>query len=412
VNLLYITDGQLRELDARVGAALSSIAARLHQRTIQVTPDVVAWGQYLDERHTGAQWGLLGTSAASQALVLTADDGHPYAVRDDGVSQPTSVGRARAVLPPDRHDLDPVLMRRQIDGRELFNIVRLASIAEALHLDRETITRDDWPPLVEEILRARGGNPWWSSESAAEHPPTPQTPNVFVTAFVVYALRRYEDTDELLRSRIWLAEKVADPQIRRRLDLTALIGLALLGIRTPTDTRVLDGVDHCRRRVLERRAANRAPTVDRPVFVGYSVENRTDYAFLNPEHLCALFLLEADNPVAGRRFVLRTIDATIGRIESNHGFDTELGGEATVEQLWVVRLLRAYLDRANSASLRSTVRPSWFLTRRALALLMFAVLAVLTAVGFFFTEDHLGGAIAIAAAGILALLGLFFAGSD
>lgn len=405
----FLTDRSIRSLDADAGASLNSISSRLQARTIGVGGSIVAWGQYLDERFTGAQWGLLGTSAASQALALTDDGATPYQIREDGVTRATDVGLARAVLPRDRSAIDPALMKRQLEGREFFNIIRLASVAEALDLDRPVVGRDDWPPVVEDIVNSRGAHPWWSSESAAERPPTSQAPSVFVTAFVTYALRRYEDAGQLLNNRVWLSSQLSDAQLERRLDLTALIGLALIGAGRQTDTRVLDGIDTCRERIVRRRGGEKNPTVDRPVFVGYTVENRTDYAFLNPEHLSALFLLSAGNPAGGRRFVLRTVQATTSRVRSGGGFETELGGEATVEQLWTTRLLDAYLTRTRDPNLRETLRPGWFVTRTASVLLLLALVAVCSAVGFFLSDDSIGAAVSIAAGGLLGIGGLFVA---
>lgn len=107
--------------------------------------------------------------------------------------------------------------------------------------------------------------------------------------------------------------------------------------------------------------------------------------------------------------MLRTVKATANSITDGKGFETELGGEATVEQLWVMRLLREYIDRARSKELRGTIRPRYSLTRRAGIFLMCAIVLLGTALVLAVAEDSLGAAMAFALAGLVAILGVVFA---
>ena len=368
--------------------------------------DTTAWGQYLDERWTGQQWGLLGTSAASQILAMRDTSGDPYA--RDG-----SVAKARPILFSDREQPSP-LLHQQIARGELGNIIRLASVAEALMLNRPvSVAISDWPPLVHSIIDLRKGNPWWSSESASLKHPIPAGGSPFVTAFVVHALRRYEHDACFNDARLWLVDHIGDRNIARRLDLLALIGLALLGRDSRSEHNAIQaGIERCQATVHRRRGRVRNVVVDRPIFHGYAVDGRTDYAFLNPEMLAALFLMRSGNPVPGRRFVLRTVSATTAHVASGKAFETDLGGEATVEQLWAARLLHEFHARANSSELRSTLRPRLFLSRLTAILLVLGVAGLGIGAIVWAGGDKVGGAIGVLVGAVFAVIGLALSGPD
>lgn len=395
-------EGHLRDLDTRVVASMRSIATRVESRSIQIDAAAVGWGQYLDERFTGQQWGLLGTSAASQILALCDPS-------DDVYARHIKVTHARALLFEDRSAVSPHL-RPQQDRGELGNIIRLASVAEALRLNRgEPIPRTEWPPVVEEIVQLRGTDPWWHSESASTHTPQSVTGSPFATAFVVCALQRYETDRMFDDSRLWLATHLGDPTIRRRLDLVALIGLALLGREArSTNTLIQDGIAACQSLIVERRGRSRRVIVDRPVFIGYAVDGRTDYAFLNPEILSALFMLRSGNPIAGRDFVLRAMSETTRHVSSGHAFETEFGGEATVEQLWTARAFYEYRRRAEDEELRKTLRPRLFLTLGTMMLAIVIVTLAAIGLALIYSDDEGGGVIALASGGTIAIIALYF----
>jgi len=395
-------EGHLRDLDEAVAASMRSIASRVELRSINVNQDTVAWGQYLDERFTGQQWGLFGTSAASQILALCDP-------ADDVYTRHGKLGKTREILFEDRAQVSP-LLQAQKDRGELGNIIRLASVAEALDLNRpDTIPRADWPPLVKTIVELRGTNPWWSSESASLNGSVQTAGSPFVTAFVVHALRRYECDRIFDDARRWLVPHLGDAAIKRRLDITALIGLALLGRGTrSTDTEIQDGINRCQELIIERRGRSRRVVIDRPVFIGYAVDGRTDYAFLNPEMLAALFLMRSEQPVAGRPFVLRAIRETTTHVSSGKAFETEFGGEATVEQLWTVRLLREYRRRADSRELRPSLRPRFFLTLGVMFALIVAVSLLAVGLVLIFADDTGGGIVSIGAGAVIAVLTLWY----
>jgi len=75
------------------------------------------------------------------------------------------------------------------------------------------------------------------------------------------------------------------------------------------------------------------------MFNGFSVGATTDYLFLHPAILAALYFIRRGNPERTRAFVISVARAVAENIETNRGLMVSNGVIATVDQLWAARLL-------------------------------------------------------------------------
>src|SRR5262249_12873345 len=140
--------------------------------------------------------------------------------------------------------------------------------------------------------------------------------------------------------------------------------------------------------------------VNRPVFEGFNVGATTDYTFLNPELLAALFLLRQDNPPRTRSFVLKTVDRVQAAVPEQRGFIGQVGMEATVDQLWAIRLLTTFRALYQDKTRRHMLRPSLAITNRRLALLALTAGFVVGLVITLITDSATGGFVAGALFGL------------
>jgi hypothetical protein len=282
-----ITDVAARALEA--GAAIDSTLAR---RRIDLG-GAAAWGQYLDnDRYSGFQWGLLGTTAAAATLALRARP--PDASRH--------LREALPLIPEARIDYHPRIEEKVSKG-DFRNMIRLAFIAEALRPGQWHVTKVDRPGIVADMLSFSHGDSYWHPTSAlAGGPPAEGDP--FTTAYVLYALRRYEDPiGEFRDHRAWLADQLETrAAVRSRADLVALIGLALLPDEADPGQpdRVTAAIARCKRELDQWQKQEPGIVLDRPLFHGFNLGDRTDYTFLHPEIVVSLFLGSPGIDVGGR----------------------------------------------------------------------------------------------------------------
>lgn len=365
-----ITDVAGRALEA--GATIDSTLAR---RRVHLG-GAAAWGQYLDEeRYSEGQWGLLGTTAAVATLALRARP--PENNR--------SLREALPLIPESRTDYEPRIEAKVRKG-DFENMIRLAFIAEALLPGRARVAKGDRPEIVADILCFAHGDPFWHPTSASSGSPPEGDP--FTTAYVLYALRRYEDPiGEFRDHRTWLADQLETrAAVRARPDLLALIGLALL----PEDddpsepNRVRAAVKRSQEELDQWQQHEPGIVLDRPLFHGFNLGDRTDYTFLHPEIVASLFLLRANNPRRTRRYVAHVARELVENIERHGYFEGQPGMAATVDQLWASKLLDAFHRTHADPTRRHILRPLLIVTSRmrwlvvAVVVAGFAIGAVLT----------------------------------
>lgn len=368
-------EGQITDLAAHAFEAGALIDTRLGARRVDVG-GAAAWGQFIDDdHHSPHQWGLFGTTAAVRTLSLRASP----------VEANRHIREALPLIPRSRDEYDPRLQPK-VDKGDFQNIIRLVFIAEALEPGRTQIPAADRPPIVEDILACTRGEPHWNPTSAVEGAPQADG-DVFTTAYVLLALRRYEEpVGELRPHRTWLAQQLlAHSAVRARPDLTALVGLALQP-RDP-DPAVPEPVRFALKQcqdVLLRWCRAEPVVLHRPLFQGFNFGRWTDYVFLHPELVAALFFVSIDNPRPARRFVATVVGELVANIRQHGYFEGRPAMGATVDQMWASRLLDAFHRTHADPVRRRVLMPALIATSRtrwvvvAAAVVGFAVIAAVT----------------------------------
>jgi len=395
-----------RDIKAVAGAAQDarfSIEKRVLQKKVEVAADALGWGQYLDEvHHSDDQWGLLGTSAGYQVLARAHVEGGSIPELD----------HARALLPGDVSDitaLHPAVQTKAAPPKsDLANIVRLAAIAEALSADQPGGSAGlAHPPLVDHILSLAHHGQCWNPRSAQ-----PDGKNLdghaVTTAYVLHAIRRYEtDRAQFRPVRAWLARQLLnDATLRARPDYLALIGLALTAPSADTadHSDVRQAIDRCREELLAWRKRERNLVLNRPLFEGYQLGTSTDYLIFNPEIMAALFFLRSDNPRPARRFVALVTHEVSRNVQSNAGFQGQLGMIPTVDQEWASRLLHEFAGIYNDKTRRPLLLPGRLTSPLVRWGLVVAAVAVLTGVLIAAGVDFKTGVLVFVAGAILAVV--------
>ncbi len=369
-------EGQIADLAARSLEAGAAIDTQLGKRRVDVG-GAAAWGQFLDEDHYSPdQWGLFGTAAAVRALSLRADP--PLDLRHirDGLR----------LLPRDRAKFDSALQPKVNKG-DLQNVIRLAFVAEALEPERDSVPTADRPPIVSEIFDLARDEPFWAPTSAVAGAAQADG-DVFSTAYVLYALRRYEQPiGELRAHRLWLATQLrTQRKVRTRPDLVALVGLALLPRNSDPENPqpIQDGIARCRSELIAWQRREPGIVLHRPLFHGFNFGRFTDYVFLHPEIIAALFLLQAGSPRRTRRYVAHVVRDLVENIEDHDYFEGRPGMGATVDQMWASKLLHLFYGTYSDEHRRHLLLPPWIATGRmrwiavVAAVIGFAVVAAST----------------------------------
>lgn len=344
------TVGGVVDLAGRCVDASLRVEKSLDHGKVEVG-DALAWGQYIDkDHHSESQWGFFGTSAAVQVFASNSATAH----------NDTRIDSALKLLPESVEDYDDRIKPKVLRG-QLTDVVRLATIAEALRPRDHLVAKPQWPALVETILDRSRGQSFWRAEEAAEGKQA-TTGDPLATAFILHALRRYEHP---LRTgfrdyREWLAgQLLGRGDVKARPNMVALIGLALLPVeKDPSPpAKVSEALECCKSKLLEWRRHERGLVTSRPIFAGYQLGQQTEYVLLNPELLAALFFLRYGNPHKARAFVLNVTAEVAENIETHEGFEGQPGASPTVDQMWAVKLLRTVSSMNDDPGQQLLLRP-------------------------------------------------------
>jgi len=340
----------------------NTVAVRKDGATEDEQPVGIGWGQYLDEAHSSDNhWGRYGTSAAVQVIAVE----HRWAKNGSPLIAQEPLRDLAPVLPV---ALPPEVSPLKDEDYE--HIVKLLFVLDAYRAEKAVLDEDDIGELaeasqpagrvglLEQVFRlALPTRDGWSTRPRGDRKRQTRD-RTLVTAYALYVLRRYPASvradARIAGAWRWLAlEYLGRPSLFGQ-DLTALTCMALMA--APEDKATLDEVERALRRgkrfLCGRARATRKPVIDRPAFHSFTQNDGSDYLFLNPEILTALFLLAAGNPRRGRMFVLRVVAAVAenivprnlprGEKHEPRGFVIPGGMVGTVDQMWVSRLLLAF----------------------------------------------------------------------
>jgi hypothetical protein len=305
--------GDIKAVAGAAQDARFSIERRVISGKVCVDCDAIGWGQYLDEvHHSPSQWGLLGTSAGYQILARGQLEGGPV----------PELAQVRLLLPADVTDIGALHAAVQTKAAppkcDLHNVIRLAFIAEALAADKPgDIIHRPHPPLVDYIFSlARQGRSW--NPRSAQPGGRDYDGHAVTTAYVLHALRRYEDDN-------------------------------------PEDVRA--ALARCQDELLAWRRRERTLVINRPLFEGYQLGSTTDYLIFNPELMTALFFLRIGNPRPARRFVASVTRELNRNVQANNGFEGQLGMIPLVDQEWASRLLQLFVGTYTDKTRRHLLLP-------------------------------------------------------
>ncbi len=363
-------EGQIERIAADTVEAAALIDSTLARRRIELE-GAAAWGQYLDdERYSTAQWGLLGTAAAVATLGLRARP----------VEEMRHLREALPLIPASLADYDPRIAAK-VEKGDFKNMVRLAFIAEALLPGESRISAANRPPIVSDILILARQDPFWHPTSALNDAPADGDP--FTTAYLLYALRRYEDPPgEFRKFRAWLAGQLkARSAIRARPDLVGLIGLALVPDAEDPDqpASIDEAVKQCQEELERWNHREPAIILDRPLFHGFNLGKWTDYTFLHPEVVAAMFLLRTSNPRPTRRYVAEVTGELVENVKRRGYFEGQPSMAATVDQFWASKLFKEFQETYADSARRHILLPVLIATGRWRWLLVLVIVIVFIA---------------------------------
>lgn len=352
-----------------------------------------AWGQFLDsEHHSESHWGRFGTSAAVQVLAMdlhwTPDESRRRRVHE---VHPLPM-LAKGVLPAEVPDDLP----KELKGEDFNDPMKVAFVVDALELDVcDEVVQGPHPEMVDHLVSMAVDDRGWSTRPATDEDRS-QKDRLLITAYSLYVLRRFpiaQGASEIRGAWGWLAKQVTDARTTLGYDVLALSALALSHapeeLRTQT---VAFGIDTCRRELEKWATELEHASVERPYFNSYTCDGDHDYIFLSPEILAALFFLKIGNPRSTRSFVLWVVQAVADNVMPRYlrmagpaperGFSVQRTMEGTVDQMWALRLLRAFHLQyvANKRVLRPS-RVGWpgaiaLLSTIGVAILAFGVLVL------------------------------------
>lgn len=336
----------LQELAGRSSAAAVEIVDLVETKAIVVGDQSggrLAWGQYLDDaHHSTEQWGFYGTSAGIQVLAMKQQ-----LLSWENEPRPNkSVERAQGVLPTSTAEADELLSPKRAKG-DLENVLKLAFIVDALVPYRQNVVRSETPAMVEELLALAVDGTYWCAR-VPDDANRALKERVFPTAYVLYVLSRFEaarDHSTFQASREWLAQTLVSDQRLIAPEYVSMIGLALqrsVVHSSVTPSLVQTALDRVRAVLLNWCARGKLAGAERPTFIGFGLGDRTDYLFLSPEILAALFFLRDGNPEKSKSFVLHTVDSIATEVLEQGGVMLGSSHMSTVDQLWAMRLLTEF----------------------------------------------------------------------
>jgi hypothetical protein len=349
---------KLFELRGRAFLARSPVRKQINAQKVAVKGRSgesygYAWGQFLDpEHHSPHQWGRFGTTAAIQVLATI--------LHWEGPS--TSQLRVREIYPVSlvRDEIVPVGspapdLPEELKPADFADPMKVAFLVDAAEPDRCEEWVHDQPQFVDLLLELRVDTSGWSTRPVGDDE-RQEKDRLLITAYALYVLRRFptaQTSPNIAPAWTWLAQEVTDRSSGMGEDLLALACLALhhapQGVKTDAvQDALLTGLNE-----LYDWTQRSPMLVTRAYFNSYSRGTDSDYIFLNPEILCALLFLAI--PKAPRRARVFALDVVASVVENvlpgedltdhhwaAHGFTIQRGMEGTVDQMWTIRLLRAF----------------------------------------------------------------------
>ncbi|HEU4710835.1 MAG TPA: hypothetical protein VFS76_04680 [Pyrinomonadaceae bacterium] len=296
-----------------------------------------AWGQFFHDTREHKQYGIYGTSAGTQVLILS---GH-------GPGDRYVLG-ARKLLQESYTSRDP--NNRFYKDHHYDRVYKLTSLIESESADQETTAEPSaaMQDLISRLLPEQGWGEFCNSDLDKDESRITST-SVALLALSKY--RKFRATPECEKAITWLCRRLTEKLAPAIYEL-ALGTLALIEYRSLSDrVSTLDETVTLSTNRLAEWARSRKHVLlgadeshHYPTSSDGSRGNR--YLFFLPDCLAALAFLRLGSPQGTRTYVLNVVHFFVKSIIDKGGFRSVSRNHfCTVDHLWIYRLLIEFVSK-------------------------------------------------------------------
>jgi hypothetical protein len=348
--------------------------------------DKRAWGQFFEDVREHKQYGVYGTGAGIQVLLMA---GHG--------SQHRYIVGARKVLVEAFTNHTPE--NRFFSQHHFDRLYKLSSLVEQECADHDRV--EALSPAIEElisrILPDHGWGDFYNSESDKD-----VESKITPTASALLALRKYrgfressacEDAVACLCRR--LREKARPALYELALGSLALIEYASVKERVSDyDVTKNSTQQRLMRWVKGRKAIELGADESRHYPTSLDGTRGNEYLFFLPDCLAALVLLKSGSPTRTRRYVLEVTRFFVKQIIEKGGFlSVSRNKVSTVDHLWIYRLLKETESKQATELLpppfyRLSAMPRFARVLTALAFLLVGIIGLYGLYSSLFARQH------------------------
>jgi len=300
---------------------------------ISEAEDKWAWGQFFDDVREHKQYGVYGTGAGIQVLLMA---GHG--------SQHRYIVGARKVLT--EAYTDHIAENRFFSQHHFDRLYKLSSLVEQECADHDRVETSS--PAIEDLIRRilpdHGWGDFYNSESDKD-----VESKITPTASALLALRKYRgfrESSACENAVACLCRRLREKARPARYEL-ALGSLALIEYESVSDRVVdYDVTKNSTQQRLKlwakgRKALELGADESRHYPTSLDGSRGNEYLFFLPDCLAALVLLKSGSPRRTRRYVLEVTSFFAKQIIEKGGFlSVSRNKVSTVDHLWIYRLFK------------------------------------------------------------------------
>lgn len=297
----------------------------------------VYWGQFLDQPRQAGQRGIYGTCASIEILLSNGYSNSSELVANSVTDLPLLGGGASYT-----------------DATDIGLVFKVAAIVTAARWLESNLTMSN--PAVTRLIEMTVDDRGWGNYAFPEQGVRDPAPRVVPTAMSLLALegvRQWRAEVRCDTSLAWLAHEMATGGGTDADDALGL--LALAGYGEPLGaSEWKEGVSAAQRRVIERLAQRHSTARVSRYHYSVALPDGTfvnHYMFFLPDVIGALALLKHSEAVElkGPSQVLHVVGKVANSVRVDRGYrGSDHQQLATVDQLWVSRLMTAFVEAAGS----------------------------------------------------------------
>lgn len=380
-------------LKARARESSGRIKDLFEKAAISVENRAHGWGQFLDEERDNTQFGIYGTSAGIQVLVL---QGYPK-------DNPLVSGSSRLL----EEALTDENSRFKKKG-DACDVYKLVFLADAQKPDVDEIV-DEEIPAMEKLIEARVSGLGWGEYCASTSEKDP-VPKLVSTAMCLRSLRRYQrfvSGRDCRESVEWLCRRVLENGTLRAHQLgLAGLSLACYSGLAGNWNKYNSALSSCTEGLLNWTASRKETAIGELEIYNYSRiidgQRSNGYLFFLPDCLAAIFFLKqrVTTPEA-QDYVARVVRYFSSEISRKGGFIAgSTSKKSTVDHLWLHRLMHEF--SVNSLEPRRLLRA----IRKGTKLLFGGLFLVSGVSGLYLTYAYGKGFVGYIVGSVLSVVGL------